>query len=381
MKKKTTGQKSSGQKKAGQGKTGQKKPVAKKVSKPPAKAPAKKAAPAKTPARVAAPPAPAAPPPKAAAAPPSKPAKAPKAPAVKATGPQFPKGLPGTFKADEPLAKHTTFRIGGPAKWHFTPATPEAAAAAVQWARQEKVPVLVMGLGSNVIIRDGGFKGLVLKLGKGLDTVEVRGRDWKVGAGLPIPLLARRSAEAGLIGVQRLIGVPGSVGGGVYMNAGAHGQDFASVLVSAVLMDLDGRLEERPRKAINFGYRTSGLENVVVMGCTVRLEEDSAEKAKADFALYLKKRREGTPFDQACCGSVFKNPQIMTAGRIIERCGLKGRRVGGAEISQLHANYIVNRGGATGEDVLKLIDVARTAVFKEFGVELELEVKVLGSPA
>jgi UDP-N-acetylmuramate dehydrogenase len=393
QKKKTAGQKSSGPKKTGQGKTGQKKPVAKKAIKPAAKAPAKKAVPVKAPApkapaaksaapsRAPLPPSPTAPPPKTAAAQPAKPAKAPKAPAVKASGPQFPKGLPGTFKSDEPLSKHTTFRIGGPAKWHFTPATAEAAATAVQWARQEKLPVLVMGLGSNVLIKDGGFKGLVLKLGKGLDTVEVRGRDWKVGAGLATPLLARRSAEAGLVGVQRLIGVPGTVGGGVFMNAGAHGQDFASVLVSAVLMDLDGKLEERPRKAIHFGYRTSGLENVVVMGCTLRLEEDSAEKAKADLALYLKKRREGTPFDQPCCGSVFKNPQIMTAGRIIERCGLKGRRVGGAEISQLHANYIVNRGGATGEDVIKLIDVARTAVFKEFGVELELEVKVLGSPA
>ena len=356
----------------------------KKTAKPAAKKPAAKAAPkaavkavAKPAAKKAAPAA--KPEPRAPAAP--KAPKAPKTAPVVRSGPQFPKGLPGTFKNDEPLAKHTKFRIGGPARYHFTPGTPEAAAAALQWARQEKVPVLVLGLGSNVLIRDAGFPGLVLKLGKGLDNVEMRGKDWKVGAGLPTPLLARRSAEAGLIGVQRLIGVPGTVGGGVFMNAGAHGQDFASVLVSAVLMKMDGTLEERPRKAIAFGYRTSGLENVVVMGCTVRLEEDSAERAKADLALYLKKRREGTPFDQACCGSVFKNPSLMTAGRIIERCGLKGRRVGGAEISNMHANYIVNRGGATADDVIKLIDVARTAVFKEFGIELELEVKVLGGAA
>ena len=361
-----------------------KKKTAKPAAKKPAAKPAAKSAPkaavkaaAKPVAKKAAPAA--KPEPKAPAAP--KAPKAPKAAPVVRSGPQFPKGLPGAFKNDEPLAKHTTFRIGGPARYHFTPGTPEAAAAAVQWARQEKVPVLVLGLGSNVLIKDAGFPGLVLKLGKGLDNVEMRGKDWKVGAGLPTPLLARRSAEAGLIGMQRLIGVPGTVGGGVFMNAGAHGQDFASVLVSAVLMKMDGTLEERPRKAIAFGYRTSALENVVVMGCTVRLEEDSAERAKADLALYLKKRREGTPFDQACCGSVFKNPSLMTAGRIIERCGLKGRRVGGAEISNMHANYIVNRGGATADDVIKLIDVARTAVFKEFGIELELEVKVLGGAA
>jgi len=317
------------------------------------------------------------------AAAPPEPKKAPRTPrapaAPRPAGPAALKVLEGVLRTDEPLAKHTTLRIGGPARYHFSPATPEAAAAALLWARQENVPVLVLGLGSNVLIRDKGFPGLVIKIGKGLDTVTVRGTQWTVGAGLPTPLLARRSAEAGLVGIQRLIGVPGTVGGGVFMNAGAHGQDFATVVTSAQLMNIaTGAIEDRPRKAISFGYRTSGLEGVVVLGCTVRLEEDSAERAKADFALYLKKRREGTPFDLATCGSVFKNPQIMTAGRIIERCGLKGRRVGGAEISNSHANYIVNRGGATSEDVLKLIDIARTAVFKEFGIELELEVKVLG---
>jgi len=201
-----------------------------------------------------------------------------------------------------------------------------------------------------------------------------------VGAGLPTPLLARRSAEAGLAGAQRLVGVPGSVGGGVYMNAGAHGQDFASVLQSAAVLTPKGEVRTLPRAGIPFKYRTSGLEGHVVLGATLRFEEEDPAKLKADLAMLLKKRREGTPFDQPCCGSVFKNPDIMTAGRLLERCGLKGRRVGGAEVSALHANYIVNRGGASADDVLKLIDIARTAVFKEFGLELELEVKVIGEP-
>ena len=306
--------------------------------------------------------------------------KAPKAPKVRgprAGGPVFPP-LAGQVKYEEPLAKHTTFRIGGPAQVLFTPATPEAVGEAVVWARQQGLPWLALGLGSNVLIRDGGFKGLVIKLGKGLDTVAPKGSVWKVGAGLPTPLLARRSAEAGLAGLQRLIGVPGTVGGGVYMNAGAHGQDFATVVQSVTLLTAAGAFEERPRKAIAFEYRRSGLDGNVVLGATIKFEEDKPERLKADLTLLLKKRREGTPFDQPCCGSVFKNPDVMTAGRLIEKCGLKGRRVGGAEISQLHANYMVNRGSATGDDVLKLIDVARTAVFKEFGLELELEVKVLG---
>lgn len=162
------------------------------------------------------------------------------------------------------------------------------------------------------------------------------------------------------------------------MNAGAHGQDFAAVLISATILTPEGEVADRPRKAIPFAYRRSGLDGYVVLGCALRLQKDAPERVTADLAMVLKKRREGTPFDQPCCGSVFKNPEEMTAGRLVDRCGLKGRRVGGAEISSLHANYIVNRGNASADDVLKLIDVARTAVFKEFGIELELEVKVLG---
>lgn len=293
--------------------------------------------------------------------------------------PPFPaERFAGTVRLDEPLARHTTFRIGGPAAVHYTPASAEAAAAAVTWAREHGVPWLVLGLGSNVLVRDGGFPGLVLKIGKGLDALSHRAETWKVGAGLPLPLLARRTAEAGFSGVQRLVGVPGTVGGGVFMNAGAHGQDFATVLISATILTPEGEVADRPRKAIPFAYRRSGLDAHVVLGCALRLQKDAPERVTADLAMVLKKRREGTPFDQPCCGSVFKNPEEMTAGRLVDRCGLKGRRVGGAEISSLHANYIVNRGNASADDVLKLIDVARTAVFKEFGIELELEVKVLG---
>lgn len=301
--------------------------------------------------------------------------------ARKPAGPDFPAGLQGSLKYDEPLARHTTFRIGGPARWHFTPGDRESLAAAVAWAREQGIPWMVLGLGSNVLVRDGGFKGLVIKIGKGLDQVVQKGELWSAGAGLPMPLLARRTAEAGFAGLQRLIGVPGTVGGGVFMNAGCHGQEVGKVLVSATLLTPSGDVTERLRRDIPFTYRRSGLEGNVVLGCTVKLEPARPTELKDDYLLYLKKRREGTPFDQPCCGSVFKNPADGTAGKLIERCGLKGRRVGGAEISMLHANYIVNRGGARAEDVLRLIDIARTAVFKEYGIELELEVKVVGDTA
>ena len=292
----------------------------------------------------------------------------------------FPEDLPGTVKYQEPLGRHTTYRIGGPATVHFVPTSNEAVAGAVAWAREHKMPVLVLGLGSNVLIRDGGFRGLVIKIGKGLDAVSHRAGTWKVGAGLPLPLLARKSAEEGFAGVHKLVGVPGSVGGAVFMNAGAHGQDIASVLISATVLDPKGKVVDKSRKEIPFTYRRSGLDGHVVLGCALRLEQEEPEHLKQELAMLLRRRREGTPFDQPCCGSVFKNPEETTAGRLIDRCGLKGRRVGGAEISKVHANYIVNVGNASADDVLKLIDIARTAVFKEFGIELELEVKVLGEP-
>jgi len=284
----------------------------------------------------------------------------------------------GVLRENEPLLRHTTYRIGGPARYHFTPGDAAAAVGALRWARANGVPILALGLGSNVLVRDGGFPGLVLKIGKGLDGLSHRAGTWKVGGGLPIPVLARKSAEEGFAGIHRLIGVPGSVGGGVYLNAGAHGNDFASVLVSATVVDPSGAEAEMPRAKIPFGYRSSGLGDRIVLGCVLRLEKGEPGRLKAEIGELLRRRKAGTPFDQPCCGSVFRNPAESTAGRLIDQCGLKGRRVGGAEISTMHANYIVNRGNASADDVLKLIDIARTAVFKEFGVELELEVKVLG---
>ena len=288
--------------------------------------------------------------------------------------------LQGATRFEEPLSKHTTFRIGGPAAILFAPATADAVAEAVAWARKEGVPWMALGLGSNLLVKDGGFPGLVVKIGKGLDSLAQKGGIWKVGAGLPTPLLARRTAEEGWSGVHRLIGVPGTVGGGVFMNAGAHGQDFSLVVTSASVLAADGQIREVPRKAIPYEYRHSGLHGQVVLAATLRLEEGDPAKVRADLGMYLKRRREGTPFDQPCCGSVFRNPEEMTAGRLIDKVGLKSRRVGGAMISEQHANYIVNKGGASAEDVLRLIDIARTAVFKEYGIELVLEVQVVGEP-
>jgi UDP-N-acetylmuramate dehydrogenase len=267
------------------------------------------------------------------------------------------------------------------------PRSVEDVAAALTLAQQHGIPWLALGLGSNLLVSDRGFDGMVIRLGKGLDRVERSGPEghlWSVGAGLPTPLFARQSAAAGHAGAQRLIGVPGTVGGGIFMNAGAHGQDFSLITRSVDVVDQGGAVRTIAAAEIHWRYRHSGMDGRVVLGGTMALEPGNPEHVKEELALYLKKRREGTPFDEPCCGSVFRNPSIgrageqRTAGQLIEACGLKGFKVGGAEVSPRHANYIVNLGNATAADVRAVIDVARERVQKEFGIALELEVKLIG---
>ncbi len=280
---------------------------------------------------------------------------------------------------NEPLARHTTYRIGGPARYFLNPAEVADVEKALQFAQDKGVPWLVLGLGSNVLVKDAGYPGLVIRLGKGLDKFEMKGATAIVGAGMPTPLLARRTAEAGFAGVERFLGIPGTVGGGVYMNAGAHGAEFAEVVTEVTVMDPKGKLKQLARKQIPFKYRTSGLGQVVVLETKLALAEEAPAKLKEMQGRLLRWRKAGTPFDQPCCGSVFKNPAGQrTAGMLVEEAGLKGFRIGGAHVSILHANYIVNTGNATAADVLKVIDHVRKTVAKKLDVELELEVKVIG---
>jgi UDP-N-acetylmuramate dehydrogenase len=280
---------------------------------------------------------------------------------------------------NELLARYTTYRIGGPARYLLTPGEVEDVEKALRFAEEKGVPWIVLGLGSNVLVKDGGFPGLVIKMGKGMDKFEMKGATAIVGPGMPTPILARRTAEAGFVGVERFIGIPGTVGGGVYMNAGAHGAEFAEVVTEVTVMDPKGKIKQLARKQIPFKYRTSGLGQVIVLEAKLGLGEEVPAKLKEIQSRLLRWRKAGTPFDQPCCGSVFKNPSpSRTAGMLIEEAGLKGFRIGGAHVSILHANYIVNTGNATGSDVLKVIDHVRKTVSKKLDVELELEVKVIG---
>jgi UDP-N-acetylmuramate dehydrogenase len=294
----------------------------------------------------------------------------------------------GEVREQEPLARYSTYRIGGPATIAF-PATPDEVATLIRGAERAGVPWFALGLGSNVLLPDAGVDALVIRLGKGLDAaVEESGGRWRLGAGLPAPLAARRTAGSGYGGIHRMVGVPGTVGGGVYMNAGCHGESWADVVLTVTAVGAGGESRVIPRREIPFTYRHSGLEEWIVLETTVQLVPEAAERLTGEVNDLFRWRQQGTPFNQPCCGSVFRNPapepgagegHARTAGQLIEAAGLKGFTVGGAEVSPKHANYIVNTGNASAADVLAVIGHVRHSVRERFGVRLGLEVKVIGS--
>ena len=306
-------------------------------------------------------------------------AKSPRAAKAPEPPPQPKIKFRGKLLENEPLARYTTWRIGGPARYLALPAETEDVARALELAQDRGLPWVVLGLGSNLLVKDGGFPGVVIRLGKGIDRFEMKGATAIVGAGMPTPILARRTAEAGFVGVERFVGIPGTVGGGIFMNAGCHGAEFAEIVTEVTVMDAQGKVKQLTRKQIPFKYRASNLGNVIVLESKLGLGEEAPAKLKELQGKLLRWRKAGTPFDQPCCGSVFKNPSgAKTAGMLIDECALKGTQVGGVQVSTLHANYFVNLGNGTATDVLKLIDQVKKTVAKKTGVELDLEVKIVG---
>lgn len=293
----------------------------------------------------------------------------------------------GKVRESEPVARYSTYRIGGPATV-LLPASPEDVGAALSLAREAGLPWFTIGLGSNILLPDEGLDALVIRIGKGLDRVTQSGDSWTIGAGLPAPLAARRTAEAGFAGLHIFVGVPGTTGGGVYMNAGCHGGDWAEVVQRVTVVDAGGRDAVLGRADIPFTYRRSGLEGRIVLEVTVNLRQEEQKQLDEAIAEMFDWRQRGTPFNQPCCGSVFKNPAgpswkqaegPRTAGQLVESAGLKGFSIGGAQVSPMHANYFVNTGTATAADVRLLIEHVQMVVHDQFGMKLEPEVKIIGS--
>ena len=281
----------------------------------------------------------------------------------------------------EPLKRYTAWKIGGPADALLEPTDAEELVEAVNKARANGVPVTVLGGGTNVLVLDGGVRGLTIRLAKALTNVEINGTDVVADAGVLYPVLANTTAARGLAGLEFGTGIPGTVGGAVYMNAGAYGSDTSEVIEWADVYR-DGRVERIPRDDLGLGYRRSALHghpDWIVLRAGYGLSPGDPDELKARIKEFRAQRMNGSP-SKPSCGSTFKRPENDFPGRVIEAAGLKGTRVGQLEVSPVHANYLVNHGGGTAKDALKLIELVREKVRERLGVELEAEVRVIGEP-
>lgn len=284
-------------------------------------------------------------------------------------------------KFDEPLKRYTAWKIGGPADALLEPKSVGELIEAAEKAREQDIPVTVLGGGTNVLVRDGGIRGLTIRLAKSLTNVEVEGTLVTADAGVLYPVLANATAGRGLAGLEFATGIPGTVGGAVYMNAGAYGSETTEVLDWADVFK-DHKVVRMRNRDLDLSYRHSALHenpNWVVLRAGYTLVPGNATELKARIREFRAQRMNGSP-NKPSCGSTFKRPPGDFPGRVIEEAGLIGTRVGQIEVSPVHANYLVNLGGGTAEDALKLIDLVRQKVRERLGIELEPEVRTLGEP-
>ena len=280
---------------------------------------------------------------------------------------------------NEPMSRHTTFRVGGPADVMFLPESEEQVVQALSLAREAQVPVIIIGNGSNLVVRDGGIRGLVIALGEGMAAIVRVEHTVSALAGASLARVSAYAQASGLSGLEFASGIPGTLGGGCAMNAGAYGGQLSDVLIDARVL-LNGELRTLTAEAMQMGYRTSLplREGGVVLSARFALTPDDPEAIAARMRDLNARRRDKQPLDRPSAGSTFKRPEGYFAGALIEQAGLKGRRVGGAQVSEKHAGFIVNVGDATAADILTLIGVVQDEVEARFGVRLETEVRVLG---
>lgn len=292
-------------------------------------------------------------------------------------------GLEEIITEHEPLAQHTWFNLGGPARWMARPRSVDQVAAIVRRCGQEEVPLYRLGQGANLLIDDAGVDGVVVHLtspafrsvawgeGDSSDTVFVR-----VGGGADMARLARESVNRGLAGIECMAGIPGSLGGIVRMNAGGKFGQISDSVVDVTVVDEAGTLKTLTHDEVGFRYRHTNLKNVTVCGATLRLRRDDARRLRERFLEIFEYKKHSQPLADHSAGCVFKNPQGHSAGALIDRAGLKGRAVGGAYVSTAHANFIGAKEGASARDVMTLVGIIRREVADRFGVELELEIEV-----
>ena len=282
-------------------------------------------------------------------------------------------------RINEPMMKHTSFRAGGAARWFAVPETAEELKAVLAACRKADTPWYVIGNGSNLLVSDKGFPGVIISTDK-FDRLEVNGTEITVGAGVMLSKLANTAYKAGLAGLEFAAGIPGTVGGACVMNAGAYGSEMINVLKSVTVLTPEGTVETLPAEKLELGYRTSVIpkKGYLVLEAVMSLTEGNMEESKALMDDLAFRRKDKQPLEFPSAGSTFKRPAGHFAGKLIEDCGLKGFTVGGAQVSEKHAGFVINKGGATASDIYNLCKEVEKRVKAEFGVSLEMEVKLLG---
>ncbi len=283
----------------------------------------------------------------------------------------------GHLAISEPLRDYTSFRIGGPADYYFEPADKEDTVEIISYLQQQKFPFMILGRGTNMLISDEGIRAAVLNLESGLGELRLEEDRVIADAGVSIARFVDFCVQRGFKGVEMLAGIPGTVGGAIMMNAGAYGGEISDYLVNVHALR-NGTLVSLNKDECGFTYRKSGFEGTTILGASFRLPHgEKSEIARIRKELLLKRNRS-QPLNFPNSGSIFKNPPGNFAATLIEKAGLKGSKKGNAQISEKHANFIINLGGAKAQDVLELIDLARSIVHDQFGINLELEVKLMG---
>lgn len=285
----------------------------------------------------------------------------------------------GEVRFKEPLSFHTSLRIGGPADFFILPQDVEDIRLALSFAEREQLPVQVIGGGNNLVVRDRGIRGVVLKLEGCLGRADFHGEEAVAGAGVGLSSLIRAAAASDLGGLEALVGIPATIGGAVATNAGGDDGWMGDVVSAVYFLHPDGTLGEFKPGGGSFGYRAfTAPPGAVLIGARLRLHRRPQADIQRDIRQRLKQKKMSQPLALASAGRVWKDPPTDAAKRLLEKVGLRGKRLNGAEISAKHANFIVNRGGATAADVLALMDMARERVKKQFGFTLEPEIRVLG---